>query len=72
MDEVSRVEADDMDSQDLPRVFAVHHLCKALALLLCQSLCQAACKSSKKLPHVKPCAVQIQWDDYSQLVQVYC
>ena len=45
MDEVSCVEANDVDAQDLSCVLAVHHLCQTLALLLCQSLCQAPCES---------------------------
>lgn len=38
VDEVSSVQAQDVDSQDLAGVLAVDHLCHAIALLLCQCL----------------------------------
>ena len=38
MDQVCRVQAEDVDPQDLPRVIAVDHLGHAVALQLCQGL----------------------------------
>ena len=38
MNEVSSMQPNNVDAQDLSGVLAVHHLCHSLALLLCQGL----------------------------------